>query len=83
MTKANPNRKTTWSGQRFLQTLTGYSTSVGVRAVARRILDKIGELRENPHRFVPKLANSPYYPPRVGATGSSWTSKKTSSGSWS
>ncbi len=36
------------------------------RSVARRILEKVGELRENPHRFVQKLVNSPYYRLRVG-----------------
>ncbi len=36
------------------------------RSVARRIFDKVGELAENPHRFVQKLANSPYYRLRVG-----------------
>ena len=36
------------------------------RTVARRIFDKVGELRETPHRFVRKLANSPYYRLRVG-----------------
>lgn len=36
------------------------------RSVARRIFDKVGELRENPHRFVQKLVNSPYYRLRVG-----------------
>ncbi len=36
------------------------------RSVARRIFDKVGELAENPHRFVQKLVNSPYYRLRVG-----------------
>ena len=36
------------------------------RTVARRIFDKVGQLRENPHRLVRKLANSPYYRLRVG-----------------
>lgn len=36
------------------------------RSVARRIFDKVGELRENPHRIVQKLVNSPYYRLRVG-----------------
>src|SRR5437879_13655938 len=36
------------------------------RTVARRIFDKVGELRETPHRFVRKLANSPYYRLRIG-----------------
>jgi mRNA interferase RelE/StbE len=36
------------------------------RSVARRIFEKVGELRENPQRFVQKLANSPYYRLRVG-----------------
>ncbi len=36
------------------------------RTVARRIFDKVGELRETPHRFVRKVANSPYYRLRVG-----------------
>jgi len=36
------------------------------RTIARRIFDKVGELRESPHRFVRKLANSRYYRLRVG-----------------
>ena len=36
------------------------------RTVARRIFDKVGQLAENPHRFVKKLVNSPYYRLRVG-----------------
>ena len=36
------------------------------RSVARRIFDKVSELSENPHRFVQKLVNSPYYRLRVG-----------------
>lgn len=36
------------------------------RSVARRIFEKVGELRENPHRVVQKLVNSPYYRLRVG-----------------
>ena len=36
------------------------------RSIARRIFDKVGELGENPHRFVQKLVNSPYYRLRVG-----------------
>lgn len=36
------------------------------RSVARRIFGKVGELAENPHRFVQKLVNSPYYRLRVG-----------------
>ena len=36
------------------------------RSVARRIFEKVGELRENPHRLVRKLVNSPYYRLRVG-----------------
>ncbi len=36
------------------------------RSVARRIFEKVGELAENPHRFVRKLVNSPYYRLRVG-----------------
>ena len=36
------------------------------RSVARRIFDKVGDLAENPHRFVQKLVNSPYYRLRVG-----------------
>lgn len=36
------------------------------RSIARRIFEKVGGLRENPHRFVRKLANSPYYRLRVG-----------------
>ena len=36
------------------------------RPVARRIFERVGELRENPHRFVRKIVNSPYYRLRVG-----------------
>lgn len=36
------------------------------RSVARRIIDRVGELRENPHRSVRRLVNSPYYRLRVG-----------------
>lgn len=36
------------------------------RSVARRIFDKVGELAENPHRFVQKLVKSPYYRLRIG-----------------
>jgi len=36
------------------------------RTIARRIFDKVGELRETPHRFVRKVANSPNYRLRVG-----------------
>ncbi len=36
------------------------------RSVARRIFGRVGELEENPHRFVQKLVNSPYYRLRVG-----------------
>ena len=36
------------------------------RTVARRIFNKVGELHDTPHRFVRKLANSPYYRLRVG-----------------
>ena len=36
------------------------------RTIARRVFDKVGELRENPHRLVRKLVNSPYYRLRVG-----------------
>ena len=36
------------------------------RTVARRIFDKVGELRETPHRFVRKVANSRFYRLRVG-----------------
>ena len=36
------------------------------RTIARRIFDKVGELRETPHLFVRKVANSPYYRLRVG-----------------
>ena len=36
------------------------------RLVARRMFEKVGELREKPHRFVQKLVNSPYYRLRVG-----------------
>ncbi len=36
------------------------------RGLARRIFRKVGELRENPHRLVRKIVNSPYYRLRVG-----------------
>jgi mRNA interferase RelE/StbE len=36
------------------------------RTIARRIFDKVGELGENPHRFVQRLVNSPYHRLRVG-----------------
>ncbi len=36
------------------------------RSIARRIFNKVGGLAENPHRFVQKLVNSPYYRLRVG-----------------
>ena len=36
------------------------------RPVARRIFDKVGELKENPHRFAQRLVNSPYYRLRIG-----------------
>jgi mRNA interferase RelE/StbE len=36
------------------------------RSVARRVFDKVGDLRDNPHRLVQKLVNSPYYRLRVG-----------------
>ncbi len=36
------------------------------RLVARRIFEKVGELREEPDRYVQKLVNSPYYRLRVG-----------------
>jgi len=36
------------------------------RTVARRIFDRVGELREDPTRHVSKLVNSPYYRLRVG-----------------
>jgi len=36
------------------------------RMVARRIFERVGELRENPDRMIQKLANSPYYRLRVG-----------------
>ena len=36
------------------------------RTVARRIFERVGELRENPDRFVRKLVHSPYYRLRVG-----------------
>lgn len=36
------------------------------RTIARRVFDKVGELAENPHRFVQKLVNSPYFRLRVG-----------------
>jgi mRNA interferase RelE/StbE len=36
------------------------------RTIARRIFNKVGELADNPHRFVRRLVNSPYYRLRVG-----------------
>ena len=36
------------------------------RTVARRIFEKVGELRDDPVRGVRKLVNSPYYRLRVG-----------------
>ncbi|HKZ22866.1 MAG TPA: type II toxin-antitoxin system RelE/ParE family toxin [Thermoplasmata archaeon] len=36
------------------------------RTIARRIFDRVGELAENPHRFVQRLVNSSYYRLRVG-----------------
>ena len=36
------------------------------RTIARQIFNKVGELVEDPHRFVQKLVNSPYYRLRVG-----------------
>lgn len=36
------------------------------RIVSRRIYEKVSELRENPHRYVQKLINSPYYRLRIG-----------------
>lgn len=36
------------------------------RTIARRIFNKVGELADNPHRFVQRLVNSPYYRLRVG-----------------
>ncbi len=36
------------------------------RTVARRIFEKVGELRETPHRHIQKLVNSRYYRLRVG-----------------
>jgi len=36
------------------------------RTVAKRIFERVGELREDPGRLVQRLANSPYYRLRVG-----------------
>jgi len=36
------------------------------RMVARRIFDRVGELRKDPYRHVRKLVNSPYFRLRVG-----------------
>ncbi len=36
------------------------------RTVARRIFDKVSELRDEPHRYIQKLVSSPYYRLRVG-----------------
>lgn len=36
------------------------------RTIARRIFEKVGDLREDPLRLVQKLVNSPYYRLRVG-----------------
>jgi len=36
------------------------------RPIARRIFDRVGELRRDPFRLVTRLVNSPYYRLRVG-----------------
>ena len=36
------------------------------RTVARRVFERVGELREDPLRHIQKLVNSPYYRLRVG-----------------
>ncbi len=36
------------------------------RGVARRIFERVGELREDPHRQIQKLVNSPYFRLRIG-----------------
>ncbi|HLB67997.1 MAG TPA: type II toxin-antitoxin system RelE/ParE family toxin [Thermoplasmata archaeon] len=36
------------------------------RTISRRIFYKVGELADNPHRFVQRLVSSPYYRLRVG-----------------
>ena len=39
------------------------------RSVARRIFERVGSMRGNPHRFGQKLVNSPYDRLRVGDDG--------------
>jgi len=36
------------------------------RAVAKRVLDAVGKLEENPHRWLVRIVNSPYHRLRVG-----------------
>lgn len=36
------------------------------RTVAKRVLDAVGKLEENPHRWLVRIVNSPYHRLRVG-----------------
>lgn len=36
------------------------------RTIAKQIYNKVGELKENPYRYVKKLTGSPYFRLRVG-----------------
>lgn len=36
------------------------------RSIAKRIYEKVDQLRQNPERYVEKLVNYPYYRLRVG-----------------
>ncbi len=53
------------------------------RSVARRIFDKVGELAEDPHRFVQKLVTLRITDYESEATRSSLTYKALSCGFWS
>lgn len=39
------------------------------KIIAKQIYNKVGELKENPHRYVKKLTGSPYFRLRVGDYG--------------
>ncbi len=36
------------------------------RSIAKRIYEKVGQLRQNPERYVEKLVRYPYYRLRIG-----------------
>ncbi len=36
------------------------------RPIARRVFERVGDLRKDPYRHVTRLVNSPYYRLRVG-----------------